>query len=103
MDINTFLNPADEDIEDTPDEIDGQILAQYAPEAEDSSEEELEVLPKISQDEAIAAIQKLCLYEEQQAEGSSSFIYELDRHEHILWRRKLAMQSQQDIRTYFSG
>ena len=103
MDINTFLNPVEEIIQDTPEDIDSQILAQYGPELEDDiqEEEELEVLPKISLDEAIAALQKLHLYEEQQEKGSSAFIHELDKHQNVLWGRKLALQSQRDIQSYF--
>lgn len=104
MDIKAFLNPADEVIQDSPNEVDNQILAQYAPaEEKDDSDEELEILPKVSSDEAIRAIQQLHLYEEQQAEGSSTFIHELDKHEQVLWSRKLAMQSQRDIRSYFGS
>ena len=104
MDIKTFLNPADEVVQDSPNEVDNQILAQYAPaEEKDDSDEELEILPKVSLDEAIRAIQQLHLYEEQQAEGSSTFIHELDKHEQVLWSWKLVMQSQRDIRSYFGS
>ena len=86
MDIKTFLNPAGEVVQDNPNEVDNQILAQYAPaEEKDDSDEELEILPKVSLDEVIR------VYEEQQAEGSSTFIHELDKHEQVLWSRKLAM------------
>jgi hypothetical protein len=44
MDINTFLNPAEEAVQDTPEDIESQILAQYGPELDDDSEE-LESLP----------------------------------------------------------
>ena len=71
--------------------------------ATNALEEELEILPQVSIDEAIAAIQRLRLYEEQQAEGSPEFLREIGRHEYVIWRRKLALQSQRDIRSYFSG
>ena len=103
MDIKTFLNPIEETVQDTPDDIENQVLAQYMPEVEEDSEEELDILPKVSIEEAIAAIQKLRLYEEQQIEGSPGFIHELERYEHTIWRRKLDLQSQQDIRSYFSA
>ncbi|EYE93883.1 uncharacterized protein EURHEDRAFT_413885 [Aspergillus ruber CBS 135680] len=64
--------------------------------------QELEILPKVSAEEAIAAIQRLRLYEEQQVEGSPAFIREVERHERIIWRRKLDLQSQRDIGSYFS-
>ena len=103
MDIKTFLNPTEEVVEDTPHDIESQVLAQYMPEVEEDSEEELDILPKVSIEEAIAAIQRLRLYEEQQLEGSPGFIHELEKHERIIWHRKLDLQSQRDIRSYFSS
>lgn len=105
MDIKSFLNPADEIVQDSPDDIDNQILAEYAPqqESDESDEESIEPPPKKTIDEAIAAIQLLSLYEEQQVEGSPSFICALNSHEQVLWSRKLAMQRQSDIRSYFSA
>ena len=61
------------------------------------------ILPKVSIEEAIAAIQRLNLYEEQQLEGSPGFIHKLEKHERIIWHQKLDLQSQQDIRSYFSS
>ena len=102
MDIKSFLDPVDETVQDSLDDIDGQVLAQFMPEeVEEDSEEELEVLPKVSAEEAIAAIQKLRLYEEQQADGSPAFIHEIERHERTIWRRKLDLQNQRDIRSFF--
>ena len=103
MDIKAFLNPKEEAIQNTPDDIESQVLAQYMPEIKKDSEEELEILPKMSIEEAIASIQKLHLYEEQQTEGSPGFIHGLERHEHVIWHWKLDLQSQQDIRSYFSS
>jgi hypothetical protein len=45
MDIDIFLNPVEEAVQDTPEDIESQILAQYGPELDDDSEEELEILP----------------------------------------------------------
>jgi hypothetical protein len=103
MNINTFLNLAEEAVQDTPNDINVQVLAQYGPELNDNSEEELEILLQIPLDEALEALRTLHLYEEQQAEGIPSLIYELDKHERILWGRKLSLQTQRDIRSYFTG
>lgn len=71
------------------------------PEPEEDSEEELDILPTVSMEEAITTIQTLRLYEEQQAEGSSTFIQEVGRHENVLRRRKMASQNQYNIRIFF--
>lgn len=102
MDIRAFLNPKEESVQDSLDDVDNQILAQYMPEIEEDSDEEIEILPKVSAEEAFAAIQKLRLYEEQQMEGNPAFIREMERHERVIWRRKLDLQNQRDIRSYFS-
>ena len=47
MDLNTFLNSVDETVEDSLENVDISILAQFGPEVEES-DEELEILPKIS-------------------------------------------------------
>ena len=102
MDIKASLNPAEEAVQDSSDDIESQVLAQYMPEIEEDLEEELEILPKVSAEEAIASIQRLRLYEEQQVEGSPAFIHEVERHERVLWRRKLDLRSQRDIGGFFS-
>jgi hypothetical protein len=103
MDIDTFLNPAEEAVQDTPDDIDSQVLAQYGPELDDDSKGELEILPQIPLEEALEALRTLHLYEEQQAEGVPTLIYKLDKHERVLWGRKLSLQTQRDIQSYFTG
>ncbi|OJJ88102.1 uncharacterized protein ASPGLDRAFT_43224 [Aspergillus glaucus CBS 516.65] len=102
MDIHAFLNPKEESVQNSLDDVDNQILAQFMPEIEEDSDEEIEILPKVSAEEAFAAIQKLRLYEEQQMEGNPAFIREMERHERVIWRRKLDLQNQRDIRSYFS-
>lgn len=84
MDIRAFLLPTEEAVQDSPDYIESQVLAQCMPEIEEDPEEELEILPKVSAEEAIAAIQRLRLYGEQQTEGSPVFINEVERHERII-------------------
>lgn len=104
MDIESFLNPMDETIQDNPDDIDDQILMQYTPAEPDEEENEsIEPPAKISIDQAIAAIQLLSLYEEQQTDGSPLFIKQINDHEQVLWRRKLNTQHQGDIRQYFQS
>lgn len=104
MDIKSFLNPMDETIQDNPDDIDDQMLMQYTPAEPDEEENEsIEPPAKISIDQAIAAIQLLNLYEEQQTDGSPLFIKQINDHEQVLWRRKLNTQREGDIRQYFQS
>jgi hypothetical protein len=106
MDIQNFLNPADEVVKDSLDEIDQQIVLQFTPEDEedDDSDEIIEEIELISFDEAINALQKLRLFEEQTG-GEISLVNTLNRRERGIYTRKIQYQSdsfqQQDIRMYF--
>ena len=104
MDINQFLNPLDEKIEDDVKQLDEQILAQFQPvlEEDSNSDEEEEVLPQISHSNALNALQTVHLYEEQQQEGLQGVIQALNHLENEIGRRQLYTQKQQDIRSYFT-
>ena len=73
----------------------------FGPEIEAESDEETYILPKISNAEAMEALKKLHLYEEQQDAGIKAFIQTLDRHERVVSIQKAQLQQQQDIRVYF--
>ena len=60
----------------TPEDIDNEILAQYAPQLEGRGRTRGST-KNISRQ---LALQKLDLYEEQEENSSSAFIYELDKH-----------------------
>ena len=103
MDINQFLNPADEEVFDNPNEIDDIVLSQFEAENNDSGEEDdWEPLPQISPSEALESLYKLRLFEEQQADGNQALISLLIRHERVLLSKKIGRQYQADIRSYFS-
>ena len=102
MDIQTFLNPVEEVVEDTENEIEEQIIAQFEPEIEAESEEEVEELPQVRVSEAIEALSTLRLYEEQSETGTGELISTLNRYERVLQAEKARRQQQQDIRTFFA-
>ena len=47
MDTSDFLNPLEEAVQDTVEDLDRQVLARFEPEIEAESDEELEVVPKV--------------------------------------------------------
>ena len=66
MDINQFLNPADEQVDDDLMSIDDAILCQFSQENEDQEEDDNgHVLPQILAPEALESLYKLQLHEEQ--------------------------------------
>ena len=102
MDINQFLNPADEQVDDDLMSIDDAILCQFSQENEDQEEDDDGcVLPQILAPEALESLYKLQLHEEQQVEANQDLIQLLQRHERVLLGRKQERQQQVDIRHYF--
>lgn len=104
MTLEEFLNPADEQIMDTLESLDNIILSQFAPKAAepDEDDEVLEVLPKVSANEALACLYKLRLYEEQQPVGNQQILKMLLHYEQSLVKKKMHSQHQTDIRNMFS-
>lgn len=103
MDINQFLNPQDEQINDNSADIDDIILSQFAAtEPESDDDENWEPLPQITAADALESLYKLCLFEEQQVDADRCLIQHLIRHERVLSKKKVEKQQQCDIRQYFS-
>jgi hypothetical protein len=101
MDISFFINPKEELVDDEPEHLDEQILSQFEP-ADESDDDEVETVPPIPTQEALEALKKLQLYEEQQDQGDIDLIQWLNRHERVIWGRKMANLKQGDIRAYFA-
>jgi len=59
--------------------------------------------PRIKLDEAIEALQKLRLYEEQQEDGEREVITTLLRHERRIQGRLLQNTKQMTIKSFFGG
>ena len=52
----------------------------------EESDEDVLVVPKVQENEALLALSTLRLYEEKQEEGENRFIQGLKRHErHLIW------------------
>jgi len=101
-DINQFLNPEDENIEDLLEELDALVLAKYRPDIEAGSHKEEEILPQIRHGESIVALQKLCLYAEQQDNSLQGHLQALNLEERGAKARQLKEVSQSNIRRNFS-
>jgi hypothetical protein len=103
MDINEFLNPADEEVNDSLLDLDEMILSQYAVDQHDEEEDDdsAEPLPQISPADALESLYKLCLYEEQQVDADKALINAFMRYERVILKRKVQSQRQGDIRMFF--
>ena len=101
MDINQFLNPQDEQMDDNFADLDDIILSQFAATEPESDDENWEPLPRITASDALQCLYKFRLFEEQQVDADRSLIQHLIRHERVLARKKVEKQQQCDIRQYF--
>lgn len=100
MDIENFLNPIDEIVTDDLGTIDHVVLSGFLPEVD---EDEIEIEEaQVLHDEAIQALKKLCLYEEQQDQGEAHLISALHKHERLVEARKVGGRKQSDIRDFFN-
>ncbi len=59
------------------------------------------VIPKVRYSEAMKALQKLCLYEEQHENGDSEWISRINRHERLMRARGFQGLKQSSIRGFF--
>jgi hypothetical protein len=87
----------------TPLEPSSESIAElYAgPDRDMETDEEVIDQPQIKLDEALAALQKLRLYEEQQSDSERDVITALSRHERRIQGRRSQNTKQQSIAMYF--
>ncbi|ORY63242.1 uncharacterized protein BCR38DRAFT_436292 [Pseudomassariella vexata] len=83
MDISNVLNPEGETVRDSLEELDELILAQFTSPQREEQDEELVVEPFVSVQEALEALAKLRLYQEQSG-GDTGLILQLNRQERQL-------------------
>ena len=84
MSIQTFLNPVAEEVYGQEEDVVEAISARHGEERVAESDEEIEVIPKVSIQEALSALQTLKLYEEQQECGNPALTKVLRRREREL-------------------
>ncbi|EER25802.1 hypothetical protein CPC735_042460 [Coccidioides posadasii C735 delta SOWgp] len=107
MKIENFLNPAQEVVEDSSEDLERHIIEQLElEELEDEEEKEKETINleadlQISTTEALDMVKRLRLYEEWQDKGDTELIQQLNHYERRLGARRLENQQHQDIRAYF--
>lgn len=103
INIQSFLNSIEEQVKESNDELDQSIIAQFGPQREYESDEELEVIPRIPSKVAIQLLEQLQLYEEQQDDGDIGLLQQLYRHRSVLYNRYIKSLQQRSITAYFGG
>ncbi len=103
MNINNFIDPIEEATTNEPENIIEHIAAQFGPERDAESDEEDIEQPKIKISEALAALQQLWLYEEQQKDGDSSVLSLLNKYEQRVQDRRMKESQQMPITAFFNA
>lgn len=104
--LTEFIDPPDEQLQDvelTSDELIHYCANLYAPEEPEDMEEELEQPIEISVQEAMEALQKVRLYEEQQEDSNQEAIELYNKMERLLLRRKLESNSRSSKQISLDG
>ena len=103
MNIREFIELPGEEVEDSSEDLIEHIVELYAgPDRDAETDEEAIEQPQIKLDEALIALQKLRLYEEQQSDSDRDVITTLSRHERRIQGRRPQNTKQQSIAMYFS-
>ncbi len=105
MAIKNFINPSEEDVRDTDEDLIDQIVAEFGPEPPEDSEEKITEIPSVKLSEALQGLAKLKLYEEQQAGPNMNpeLTSTLRKHERKLTERHRASLQQKDLRGWMGA
>lgn len=102
MAIGQFLNLREENVDDDMEVIVDEIAKAYnIGDRTHETDEEVVTIPKVGYSEAIQALQKLRLYEEQNDNGDSEWILRINRHERVMRARGFQGLKQSSIRGFF--
>ena len=104
INIQNFIHLPGEDVVDSTEDLIEHVAELYAgPDRDAETDEEDSQQPRIKLNEAIEALQKLRLYEEQQEDGEREVITTLLRHERRIQGRRLQNTKQMTIKLFFGG
>jgi hypothetical protein len=103
MDVNTLVNPPDEEVVDPEGEVEEMLLAIHAPEEPESDNEEVEQLPVVTPQQVIRLLQSVKLGEIQSDDCNAESIRWLDRYEKVVQMRHQKELKQAGIRSYFTA
>lgn len=102
MAIETFLNPIEEAVKDTDEELEQAIIDELAVQPNHESDEEIEVIPPIPVFNALQSLQVLHHFVEQQEQGYSDLIPHLNELERRLAQQRRRGRQQAAVTTFFS-
>ena len=100
MRIGEFLNPVEEVVEDTEEDLEDHIVAIYDGHEREYETEEEVIVSRVQNKDALRALETLRLYEEQREVGDDDLIRRLNRKEWDI-KTSMAISSRQAVMTDF--
>ena len=102
INIRNFIKLSGEEVEDLAKDLIKHVAELYAgPDRDAETDEDDFIQPQIKVDEALQALQKLRLYEEQQEDGDTDLVTALTRHDRRIRGRRIRNTKQNSITAYF--
>ena len=103
INIQNFIELLGEEVEDSMEDLIEHIAELYTgPDCNAETDKEVIKQPQIKLNKALDALQKLCLYKEQQEDCNKDVITTLLRHKQQLQNQQSQNTKQQSIIMYFS-
>ena len=103
MNIQNFLNPVTEEVDDHEEDVLEAIVARYGEDREAESGEEVEEVAVVSMLEAFSALKVLQTYKEQQGSGNPGLVKALWGRERELQLQKTAGLCQESLKNWLGG
>lgn len=102
MDIHAIIDPPDEVVEDSHEASFEAIAQQFDPVVEEESDDEgMEQIPRVTPFEAVQLLRRLRLHEEQSTDSSGDWLKGLDQYEKVIQKRHQDSLQQGRIDRYF--
>ena len=100
MRIDEFVNPVEEVVEDTEEDLEDHIVALYDGHEREYETEKEVIVSRVQNKDALRALKTLWLYEEQREVGDDDLIRRLNRKEWDI-KTSMAISSRQVVMTDF--
>ena len=103
MDVSTLLNLPEEEVVDSPEDVDNHIIALCSPvDEQESNDKAVEIMPQVPPNQVLRLLQSIKLGEMQSDNYNADYISWIERYEKVVKQRHLKGLRQANIESFFS-
>lgn len=103
MDVSALLNLPEEEVVDSPEDVDNHIIALCSPvDEQESDDEAVEIMPQVPPNQVLRLLQSIKLGEMQSDNCNADFISWIERYEKVVRQTHLEGLRQANIESFFS-